>query len=56
MEKERTRYLVITTLPAWVLVWVNSVLIFVAELSGHEVFSSQSPYSEESERAGDENE
>ena len=51
-KTEYTQYSLVTTLPYWLVAWVNDFLVFVAELSGREVCSSQMPYREESERAG----
>ncbi len=37
MKPEFNQYLVITTLPRWVLEWVDTALKFIALLTGHVV-------------------
>lgn len=35
-----TEYTIIATLPAWVLVWTDNILVFVARLTGHKIIIS----------------
>ena len=54
MKPTYTQYTLITTLPAWVVVWVNEFLVIVAYLTGRSVISTQYPV--EGERSGDDDE